>query len=86
MIQVKKFSDLQDYAIFSTIPTTTKAFLFPSKHTYEYHLTTKANSSEQDMNAKQESEALKISRQEYSTNINEAQEYSNEKAERVSLP
>ena len=86
MIQVKQFSDLQDYAIFSTIPTTTIAFLFPSKHTYEYHLTTKANSSEQEMHAKQELEALKISKQEYSTNISEAQEYSNEKAERVSLP
>ena len=38
------------------------------------------------MHAKQELEALKISKQEYSTNISEAQEYSNEKAERVSLP
>ena len=69
MIQVKQFSDLQDYAIFSTIPTTTKALLLPSKHTYKYHLTTKANSSEQEMHAKQELEALKISKQEYSTNI-----------------
>ena len=59
MIQVKQFSDLQDHAIFSTIPTTTIAFLFPSKHTYENHLTTKANSSEQEMHAKQELEALK---------------------------
>jgi hypothetical protein len=38
------------------------------------------------MHAKQELEALKISKQEYSTNISEAQEYSNEKVERVSLP
>ena len=38
------------------------------------------------MHVKQELEALKISKQEYSTNISEAQEYSNEKAERVSLP
>ena len=59
MIQVKQFSDLQDYANFSTIPTTTIAFLFPRKRTYEYHLTTKANSSEQEMHAKQELEALK---------------------------
>ena len=59
MIQVKQFSDLQDHAIFSTIPTTTLAFLFPSKHTYKNHLTTKANNSEQEMHAKQELEALK---------------------------
>ena len=71
---------------FSTISTTTKAFLFPSKQSYEYYLTTKTNSSEQEMHAKQELEALKISKQEYSTNISEAQEYSNEKAEHVSLP
>ena len=38
------------------------------------------------MHAKQELEALKISKKEYSTNISEAQEYSNAKAERVSLP
>ena len=54
MIQVKQFSDLQDHALFSTIPTTTLAFLFPSKHTYKNHLTTKDNSSEQEMHAKQE--------------------------------
>ena len=86
MIQVKQFSDLQDHAIFFTIPTTTIAFLFPNKRTYEYHQTTKDNSSEQEIHAKQELKALKISKQEYSTNISESQEYSNEKAERVSLP
>ena len=59
MIQVKQFSDLQDYAKFSTIPTTTIAFMFPSKHTYKNHLTIKSNSSEQEMHAKQELEALK---------------------------
>ena len=63
MIQVKQFSDLQDYVNFSTIPTTTIAFLFPTKHTYEYHLTTKANGSEQGMHAKQELEARPLSAQ-----------------------
>ena len=47
-----------------------------------YHFTV---ASKQEMHAKQELEALKISKQEYSTNISEAQEYSNEKKRSVSL-
>ena len=46
--------------------------------TREYY-SKRTNSSEKEMHAKQELEALKISKQEYSTNISEAQEYSNEK-------
>ena len=41
-IKLSKTRIYKSMQVFSNIPTTTIAFLFPSKHTNEYHLTTKS--------------------------------------------
>ena len=56
-----------------------------NENTSEYFLTTKTNSSEQEIHEKQELEA-KIMKAKHSTHISEEHECLMKKAERVSLP